>query len=69
MAEADAIGMGDLHLPVGWGGVPWDALAARCRFPHDAIAIHELAFRFFREREEALAGARRFAASLRTLEP
>jgi sugar phosphate isomerase/epimerase len=69
VAEADATGMGDLHLPVGWGGVPWDALGARCRFPQRVIAIHELAFRFFRDREEALAGARRFAASLRTAEP
>jgi sugar phosphate isomerase/epimerase len=69
VAEADATGMGDLHLPVGWGAVPWEALATRCRFPQGVIAIHELAFRFFGERGEALAGARRFAASLKTAAP
>jgi sugar phosphate isomerase/epimerase len=68
-AEANATGRGDLHLPVGWGGVPWEALAERCRFPDGVIAIHELAFRFFRDSVEALDGARRFAASLRTTDP
>jgi sugar phosphate isomerase/epimerase len=64
-AEANAVGMGDLHLPVGWGTVPWEQLARRCRFPASTIAIHELATRFWRERHEALAAARRVAASFR----
>ena len=66
-AEADATGMGDLHLPVGWGVVPWDALAERCRFAEGTIAIHELASRFFLYREEAMAGARQVAARFGTV--
>ena len=64
-AEANAFGMGDLHLPLGWGGVPWDRLAAEARFPADAIGIHELNFRFWRDRHEALGNARAFAAKLK----
>ena len=63
-AEANASGMGDLHLPLGWGSVPWDALAEQARFPVGAIAIHELNFRFWRDRHEALAAARAFVARL-----
>lgn len=62
-AEANAAGMGDLHLPVGWGSVPWAHLAKACRFPKDAIAIHELDARFWRDRKEAVAAARSVAAA------
>jgi sugar phosphate isomerase/epimerase len=66
-AEANAFGMGDLHLPVGWGGVPWAALAERCRFPKDIIAIHELDTRFFADRRDALAACRDVLGRLRTI--
>jgi sugar phosphate isomerase/epimerase len=68
-AEANAFGMGDLHLPVGWGSVPWSAIADAARFPEEIIAIHELNPRFWREREEALCGARDVLASLELREP
>jgi sugar phosphate isomerase/epimerase len=42
-AERLAYGLGDLHLPVGLGSIPWDALMERCNFPKDVIFIHELA--------------------------
>jgi sugar phosphate isomerase/epimerase len=66
-AEANAFGMGDLHLPLGWGAVPWDALAEQARFPAGAIAIHELNFRFWRDRHTALDAARAFTARLMTV--
>ena len=63
-AEAHAFGAGDLHLPLGWGAVPFDAIARRCRFPAGLIAIHELNPRFWRDREEALEASRAFVGSL-----
>lgn len=64
-AEANAVGMGDLHLPVGWGSVPWGEIAARCLFPVGAIANQELNMRFWRDRHEAVAAARAVAADFR----
>jgi len=64
-AEANAFGFGDLHLPQGWGSVPWDALAAECEFPADLIAIHELNMRFWRDRHDALGYASGFLGRLK----
>ncbi|MDQ0467464.1 sugar phosphate isomerase/epimerase family protein [Labrys wisconsinensis] len=65
-AEAVAFGTGDLHLPLGWGALPWDAIAERCRFPAGVVAIHELNPRFWRDQREAIAASRGLADRLRT---
>ncbi|MBS7539617.1 sugar phosphate isomerase/epimerase family protein [Ancylobacter lacus] len=65
-AEAVAFGEGDLHLPIGWGGIDWDAVVA-CGLPPETIAIMELNPRHWRELGEqvpvlkALAGRFRLA--------
>ena len=48
-AEAVAFGEGDLHLPIGWGGIDWDAVVNAVRLPAGAIAIMELNPRHWRE--------------------
>ena len=48
-AEAVAFGEGDLHLPIGWGGIDWDAVVSAARLPAGAIAIMELNPRHWRE--------------------
>lgn len=48
-AEAVAFGEGDLHLPIGWGSIDWDALVEACRFPPETAAILELNPRHWRE--------------------
>ncbi|OYY63381.1 MAG: xylose isomerase, partial [Rhizobiales bacterium 24-66-13] len=48
-AERLALGEGDLHLPVGWGAIPWDELAARCTFDAGAIVNLELHRRYWSE--------------------
>jgi len=48
-AEAVAFGEGDLHLPIGWGGIDWDAVVDAARLPAGAIAIMELNPRHWRE--------------------
>ena len=64
--ERLAFGIGDLHLPLGWGSVPWDEIAAKARFPHDLVANIELNHRYWSEVHETVARARDFAARLVT---
>lgn len=67
-AEAVAFGEGDLHLPIGWGGIDWDAVVQMVRPPAGAVAILELNPRHWRELSDqvpvlrALAG--RFQAAV-----
>jgi sugar phosphate isomerase/epimerase len=64
-AERLAYGLGDLHLPIGMGSIPWDDLAERCEFPADPIFNHELAPPYWSDLQDAIAGARAFAAKAR----
>lgn len=41
-AEDVAMGMGDLHLPPGWGNLPFDRLMAEGTLPADAVFMIEL---------------------------
>ena len=41
-----AAGMGDLHLPVGWGDIDWDSLMPRLRRGPDTALIFEIRPRF-----------------------
>lgn len=61
-AERLAYGLGDLHLPIGFGSIPWDALMQRCNFPEGAIFIHELAPPYWVDLAASLEGTRELAA-------
>ena len=60
-AEQIAFGMGDLHLPMGWGDIPWEAILPQLRFRPGTVLIVELAQRHFAELDRCAATARRFA--------
>jgi sugar phosphate isomerase/epimerase len=60
LAEQIAFGMGDLHLPLGWGDIPWDAILPRLRFRPATVMIVELPERHFAELDQCAATARRF---------
>ncbi|MFG1345983.1 sugar phosphate isomerase/epimerase family protein [Xanthobacter autotrophicus DSM 431] len=66
-AERAALGEGDLHLPVGWGGIDWDEVARRCSFGAGTVVNLELHRRYWSELKSqvgivrALAG--KFAAT------
>ncbi len=45
--ERLAYGHGDLHLPVGWGSIPWDLLLAECVFPPNVVFNIELDDRYW----------------------
>jgi sugar phosphate isomerase/epimerase len=63
--EALAFGAGDLHLPVGWGSVPFDQIAADCRFPARVQAIIELDERYNSEMGKCIAATRGWVGRLR----
>lgn len=63
--EKLAYGHGDLHLPVGWGDIPWDEIAQRCTFPQNASFTIELERRYWYAGQECVAAARSLAARSR----
>jgi sugar phosphate isomerase/epimerase len=62
--EALAFGIGDLHLPVGWGSVPFDRIAAECRFPEGVVANIELQDRYWSELGSCIAATKVFAEKI-----
>jgi sugar phosphate isomerase/epimerase len=61
-----AFGEGDLHLPPGFGSIPWDAIMERCAFPEAIVFILELAPHYRSCLPHALASVREIAAKART---
>lgn len=63
-AERAALGEGDLHLPLGWGGIDWDTVAGACRFPPGTVVNLELHRRYWAELPGQVALLRTFAGKL-----
>lgn len=63
--EALAFGIGDLHLPMRWGNMPWDALAAHCAWPANLLGDLEIEPRHRAAHAETVATAREWLAGLR----
>jgi sugar phosphate isomerase/epimerase len=59
-AERIAFGMGDLHLPMGWGDIPWEAILPELPFRPGTVMIVELPPRHWAELESCADTARRF---------
>jgi sugar phosphate isomerase/epimerase len=64
--EALAYGHGDLHLPVGWGDIPWDRLMQECVFPDGVVFNIELDRRYWHVAGECIAATKALAAKART---
>lgn len=60
--ERLAYGHGDLHLPVGWGSIPWDAVVDACRFPEGAVFNIELKQRYWYAARECVDRVKALAA-------
>ena len=58
-SEELAFGLGDLHLPLGWGDIPWDDLLPQLTFQDDTALIIELPPQFAEEAPAVAAEARR----------
>ncbi|WP_320201298.1 sugar phosphate isomerase/epimerase family protein [Agrobacterium sp. rho-13.3] len=61
-AEATALGIGDLHLPIGWGDIPWEEIFSELTFLPDTTLIMEIgAERFADQQPSCLERARKLA--------
>jgi sugar phosphate isomerase/epimerase len=57
--EAMALGLGDLHMPLGWGDIDWDTVFAEVDVLPGTFLIMEIETRYRSEQPESLAIARR----------
>lgn len=65
--ERLAYGHGDLHLPVGWGDIPWETLIDECTFPEGAVFNIELKQRYWYAAQETVDATKALAASARVV--
>lgn len=65
-AERLAFGEGDLHMPLGWGGLPWDELMERLVFADGVILNLELAPPYWSELPVSVARLRELATRVKT---
>ncbi|TCU37696.1 sugar phosphate isomerase/epimerase family protein [Rhizobium azibense] len=52
-AEATALGIGDLHLPIGWGDIPWEGIFGELTFLPDTTLIMEINAERFGDQQPA----------------
>jgi sugar phosphate isomerase/epimerase len=58
-----ALGLGDLHLPLGWGDIRWEEIFCELKFLPDTALMMEISNRRFgAEQPESLARARKLAS-------
>lgn len=55
--EATALGIGDLHMPLGWGDIEWEDLFSDLTFLPDTVLIMEIGPRYRNEQAECLKRA------------
>ncbi|MHA6729748.1 TIM barrel protein [Devosia sp. A369] len=60
-AENVAMGIGDLHLPLGWGDIDWEGIFAELTFLPGTVMMMEIGMRYRSERGECLRRARGLA--------
>ncbi|WP_018185354.1 sugar phosphate isomerase/epimerase family protein [Kaistia granuli] len=63
-SEAAALGIGDLHLPLGWGDLPWERVFDTIEVLPGTALILEIDERFDADRAESIERARALAARL-----
>ncbi len=61
-SEDLAFGLGDLHLPLGWGDIPWDQILPQLEFKDDTIFTIELPYQYAFDMARNVAEARRLIA-------
>lgn len=65
--ERLAYGHGDLHLPVGWGDIPWETLIAECTFPEGVLFNIELKDRYWYAAQETVDATKSLAERAKTV--
>ena len=64
--ERVAYGHGDLHLPVGWGNIPWTTIVEECEFPEGVLFNIELKERYWYAAQETVDATKHLAETART---
>ena len=59
--ENTAMGIGDLHMPLGWGDIDWETIFAELDFLPDTVMMMEIGPRYRSEQPESLRRARELA--------
>lgn len=62
LQESTALGIGDLHMPLGWGDIDWDAIFSELAFLPDTVLMMEIGRRYHAEQPACLQQARRLIA-------
>lgn len=62
LQENTALGIGDLHMPLGWGDIDWDGIFAELDFLPDTVLMMEINRRYRSEQPESLERARALIA-------
>lgn len=57
--EATALGLGDLHMPLGWGDIDWDDIFAELDFLPETVLMMEIDHRYRREQPASLERAKK----------
>ncbi len=65
--ERLAYGHGDLHLPVGWGDMPWQRLMDECTFPEGVLFNIELQQRYWYAAQETVNATKALASRARVV--
>lgn len=60
--ENTALGIGDLHMPLGWGDIDWDRIFTELSFLPETVLMMEIGQRYRREQPASLVRARELAA-------
>jgi sugar phosphate isomerase/epimerase len=61
--ENNALGIGDLHMPLGWGDIDWDDIFSELEFLPDTVLMMEIGPRYRNEQPQSLERARSLIAS------
>lgn len=61
LQENTAMGIGDLHMPLGWGDIAWEEIFAELTFLPDTVLMMEIGRRYRAEQPASLERARRLA--------
>lgn len=56
--ENTAMGIGDLHMPLGWGDIAWEDIFAELQFLPETVLMMEIGHRYRREQPQSLERAR-----------
>lgn len=59
--ENTAMGVGDLHMPLGWGDIAWDEIFSELSFLPETVLMMEIGRRYRAEQPASLEWARRLA--------